>query len=523
MSATRSESTLLSEYDLLKFHISATKSDEDPFVKLRSHFTDKEEKFIPGEEQFHHSFKLFKKNPKPGASEQRSKNEWIEISSIVSSQKYKEEFCRFNVLMGEVFRFELGDSMPKYRIEEYEDDAYKLITKKLDCIGPDFLDYYGDHIEPSIDYKIHKQTFKKEEIRVWEGAYQGTEILEGTGAACFMKYFYLDDDFHFANALVIRKNGHKLFVPIDHDRCLWTFPAKFQSLIAKLDRPVDAMEKVFSYVTAHPEGEAKFNPNTSIFDTSKIAGVKNKDMGQQDEEDYVNMPWIKHRFPKLWDWMKHMVRPYTEKVSKDMTVKNEVIFFRLKSCLTPYLKRFLVEYHFGQNYAFNDLKNEIHEKMQNELFILKGICEKSSAIHEYMTSHRITALQAMIYEMNLAFHDNKHYMPADKAAWETIWSTVSGLIIKNYNSMLIAQKLPILSELEINKLKLFSKDCENNSMEAITQVGKFYETMGRKFAAAETMKRVEILTPRGENEDELKITPSYSIEKIELFPKLIML
>ncbi len=491
MMASQEKKAASLESELLELHLRATKTEQDHFVKRREHFNEKATEFVPNKDEPYHSFNLFTKKCKPNSSQQYSLNQWIEITTAVESDEFQEEYCLFNILMGEIYRFELGNEMPKYRMVETSYECYKLITKKItDLIETDFQEYYIKHIEPKIKYTLGKQTVDGLEKAVWEGEpYQGEEIFEGMGGGLVMKYLYPDDDFHFGNGLVINKDGHKIFIPIDHDRSLWPFLAKFQSDIAKHDRPVEA-DKILEYASTHPDAELIYDSKDCIVRESKIKGIKNKDMGMQNEEDYATLPLIKHRFPKLWTWMYALTKPYSEAVSKNKMVQNEISFFRLKSCLTSYLKTYLVEYHFGRYEDFAEIKNELHTKIQTELSNAKALCEKSPIIHEYLSTHRIAILQTMLYEVNQAFNDNKHYIPSNKTTWEDIWSKMADLTITNFNNMLIAKKLAPLSTSEIEKLKFFAKNCETGAPEAIKDVIQFYNIMGRKYAAFAASKKL---------------------------------
>ena len=500
MSATRLESALILENDLLKLHLSSIKSDKDPFVKPRSHFLEKERDFIPIPDQSKaHTFMLFNKQPKAGGSEQRSKNEWIEITSPYVDEKSKEAFCRFNVLMGDIFRFELGNTLPKYRLEQCADGTYKLLSKKLhNCIGSDFYNYFDEKIYSNVIYKLKDIDGKV----VREFTYEGAQALEGMGGAFAMKYLYADNDFHFSNALAVEIDGHIIFVPIDNDKALWPFTHPFLTSEIQQSESLDK-EKKMSYVSEYKNSIAHFDPIRRVYDYSKIAGVTHGNMGHQNEEDYRTLPCQKYRTPKNWEWMDHTSKYYSKSISRNPMVENEISFFQLKATLTPYLKKLVGEYQYRKP-EFSELKAKFHINIQKELSDSKEICEQSPVIHAFMQTHRIALLQTIIYEVNLAFHDNKHYIPENKQTWELIWSSLSNLITQNFNNMLTVQKLPPLNETEIENLKLFSKQCETNPPAVIPNVIKFYETMDRKYAAYAANKRLLALNAKTSSEAKLE-------------------
>ncbi len=507
MATVRDEFKTLSEEELLNLHLSSIHSDKDHFVKPRGHFEDKATEFVPFKNQKeYHTFTTFKKCHKVGSSKQRNENEWIEITSSVVDDKFKEEFCRFNVLMGEIFRFELGSVLPKYRIEKCLDGSYKLLTKKLkNCDGSDFFDFYDKNIYKKSKFKIIHKAGKD--------IYEVTPpiedfIIEGIGGACAMKYLYVEDDFTLSNALAISVEGYIVFIPLDHDRCLWPFPQQFYNGRTKKIEPLESM-KIMQYVSEYINSQKRYNEEEKVFQYSHADDIKYKDIGEQHEEDYVTLPLVKHKTPRNWEWMQHLIKSFAKKVSDNPTVKSEVSFFRLKASLTSYLKKFLVEYHFGRDPKFSKLKTELNDKIQQELLQLKKINEQSSVIRDFMREHRIASLQAMLYEVNLAFHDNKHYLPKDKSIWENIWINVSNMVINNFNAMLTAQALPLLNDEEKEGLKIFSINCENDLTKVLPDVVKFYETMGRQCAADVTKKKLNaaiaeksILTPEKTDKQE---------------------
>lgn len=434
-----------------------------------------------------------------GGSEERCKNDWIEITTCVVDEKSKEAFCRFNVLMGDIFRFDLGNTLPKYRLEQCANGSYRLLTKKLhNCIGTDFFDYFNAKIFPNITAKLKDIDGKS----IFEFGYTGDIVLEGMGGAFAMKYLYCENDFHFSNSLAVETDGHIIFVPIDNDRTLWPFTYPFLTSKIQKTEPLDK-EKMMSYVSEYKDSIPHYNRVKKIYDSSKSTSVTHGSTGHQNEEDYRSLPLHKYRTPTNWAWMVHQVQPYSKFLSRNPMVENEISFFQLKATLTPYLKKLIGEYQYRKP-EFSELKAKFLARIQQELSDSKEICEQSPVIHAFMQTHRIALLQTIIYEVNLAFHDNKHYIPENKQTWELIWSSLSNLITQNFDNMLTAQKLPPLNETEIENLKLFSKQCETNPPAVIPTVVKFYETMDRKYAAYAANKRLLALNTKTSSEAKLE-------------------
>lgn len=460
----KSEFGVPSESDLLaRFAAVFAEEKAYAFLHSRDHFEEKTSTLHFEATGDYHHFEKFKKKYKITGSEERNTSGWMEISSEMHDPKHAEYLYRLIVLIGDIYRFDYGNLAPKYRIDYYPNGTFKLLTKiEPGCIEPDFFDYVVKHFFP------HGP--------VMSNPYQDEKTFEGLGTSTTLAYIYRNDDFNFGNLLPVKVGNHVIFIPIDHDRSLWPLPDEFFSAKGKNDRPLQATKEL-RYESEYPGATVKRRPKkegSSILKTHTFA-----DMGTQNEEDYCRLPLIRHRIPTIWQFMYRSIKPYVVAASQSEVVENEVSYQRLKTCLTSFTKKLLVEYHLGREGRFADLKTKVSTLVQSEIATAESICRDSARIHNYLNKYRLQVFQAILFELNASFYDNKHYMPKDKAVWGQLWADVVDLTLAKFNSMLSAQQLDILSLQEVIQLKQFAVAANNNEPETCAQTAKFFQEQQR--------------------------------------------
>jgi hypothetical protein len=403
------------------------------FKKLNTHFKPEEHKLTLVDTATHHSATKIQKIHKAGSSPQRD-DFWCKINNTSQIQLSPIDRSRLNqiiILSGELFRFSDGH-LPKYRMwveEKNEENAYPV--SKFIPDSEDFFEYFKENIFP------HQILVN----RKW--AYQHNPRLEGMARGIFGKYFYLDNDFHEGNALVDKK---KYFHAIDHD---WCFIPVTWDLHGK-----------------HVYGEADA-PRTY----NKLMTLK----------DYDNLPLFKDYQGSNCLWTNKGFIPYLNVIAKDPDFINEKHFAALKTLATQDFQKYLVAYHIEDGEDAKGVGDILTERFNN----FSKVLPQSASFMTYLRLNRITALQAIIFEVNDFFNHNRHYLlPRNKQNNETYpqWQVriqpeklnILKTVIEMYSQLLFQFGEHSLDEVETTDLLSFSMAIARNKVDELQSVKSFY-------------------------------------------------
>jgi len=461
-----------------KLLLEATQERRSLFIKSANHFTVETRFAIPDESK-HHSAHTSKKKSKLSPNKNRDENEWIRITNTLIQPAYAERENKLMVLAGEIYRFEIGNTQPKYRVFKHPSGPTEIISKKLpECT--EFYTYSDKNIYPNIDFTAN--------------VYHGNDFFEGMGRVIFAKYIYLENDFNSGNDYLTQQNGQQYYVGIDHDQSFHPLSIDFhvnKNSNKELGYPADRNDT--KYVKIKIPGY--------VAEYYLVTGKQKEYIGEFDVADYDNLPFIKYYVPKNWYFMGKAEKPYFTKLGKTKLFNNEKHFSAFKMLVTPFMKTFLTEFHI----THEGDKKVIHKILADRLKDLNQICEKSIDFQNYINQHYFAATKAIIYEMRLFFEDNRHYLPKDKSVWKTIWKSLSAELLKHVEALLNQLNIHLIVEQQ-QELSVFAEHCETNPAAVIPVVAQFYEQQLMDFHKKVCLKKLNKLTGFEESKQDAPLT-----------------
>lgn len=469
------------EAKVIQMHLAALPKDHYPFRKPEGHFVldQKEQKGI----STHHSITLAHKRPKVTGSEARNTHPWLLLKNEFRDKKLIEVNIRFIILMGEILRFVLDGLQPKYREVRKADASMELYTKQVkSAYKADWFDYLADFIYQEKYEQIGEKFSSKamQNIPVWK--YKGNDFIEGIVAAHMVSLIYLNDDLNGGNGIFTSVAGIKKLVMIDLDRMLWTFSAAFFTFTDTIKRTNYCSENI----KAEPW---TYDPKRQDFvEWSRFPGMTTDEcLEQHHEDDYVGSPFVTHFLPTSWQLNARAMMPYAKALAQSEIGRNENPFFRLKSILTLPIQHFLIEYHWQRKtesltkppVVFSEWEAKFRKTFMARLGDVEQFAHVSPQIHDYLTSNRMTAIKAILFEVNAGFYEAKHYFPRDRKRWDQIWAGYADLIIGKFERILAAQQLAPLVAQERRELQQFAAVCDRMPSAVMTELEKFYQGQKR--------------------------------------------
>jgi len=448
------------------------------FIKPRAHFAKQELNVRVHDDQAHHSAKKMKKKSS-GDSRQRTESTWLKLTN--QDQVQRKRLFPLIVTAGEIYRFEIGNVEPKYRILNQE-GRYNIITKEITA-GVAFHDYFQKNIDQDLIRKRNAAGwYKIDSNNQYALTYVGNHFLEGMGRITTCNYLYGEDDAHFYNAYV---NQDNYFVAIDRDRSFWPITYAFHS--SSFGAEGEKLQQKFIYYQSTYPNVSLINAEEERYSLSELE-INN--MGILCVKDYDNLPILENYFPATWGFMQRQFKPYAKKLAKNALFLNEKHFSTLKYLVTFSFKQLLINLHVSD---INDATN-MHQFMQERFHKLIEICKQSNAFLTYLNANRPSLMQIIFYEINTFFKDNAHYVPTENQDQHIMWHySIYQIMMAEFSSLLTAWECLPQTEIEENILKQYTMDIRDNKAEAIQFAIDFYEQQGMKYHAKLGQQRLQLL------------------------------
>lgn len=470
------------EDQLITAMLAETRDEYDAFEKKRSHF-GKAKNFGLTDDAKHHSVKMFKKKEKENSSSDYSQSDWLEITSDLPAYRTVKVFFRFLTAMGDIVNSEMGHFAPKYRYVVNNVGEYKLLSKRI----PNGATVFGDFFDEKILPKIKKE--QSDDPKLPHSTYEGEEDCEGVGVSYLLKVIlYDDDDAHFGNFMKTEVKGKVFVSPIDWDHSLWPLS---DTLYSKRSRSDMESEKVMQYLSGHPKA-IWFPDDEKGEDTSKIKGLKQKHIGRQREENYQSAPVGSFKTPYNDQFMTQHAKAYSIAASKSKVVPNEINYHRIKTSLTLFLRKFIVDFHFTREEPLQRFGRKMRKKIVNIGTTAKKLCQTSDTVKRYLEANRLSVIKTILYDWNTFFYDNPHYLTKKQDVWKTMWLDIVDLIVGKFDKLLAVHGLDVLTAAELKEIRQYADKCENNYTGACKEAVTFYQQQEREAFAANELEQLKL-------------------------------
>lgn len=367
------------------------------FIKKDVHFSNGVEVKVDDGYEYHRLFQCKKipKESKPNSH--RNQKEWLMNHNTCTNPDKVDRQNATIVLMGEIYRFEIGVTQPKYRIVKNNDRSFP-ITEIVEGYQS-FFDYACQNLTKT--------------------TYANNQYLHGLGRVSFNKWLYLENDYQFKNMCLNKDN---YFVGIDHDRSLAPLVLKFKTAY-ETDHLKKYLFRNYDSSVKHLSREKKDKLTWLIKDKNMT------DMGDIHLDDYQYFPLITHYLATNWQF--EAAQNYSKFLCAHPTFLNEKHFSALKSTVTQFIKRELIQLHI----AHEQDQKEITELVTNRMAEMQNILTKSTDFIRYFIENGMDALHLILYEVQQFLMENKHYRYTEPDHQNTQWKKITENIIQEYNAL----------------------------------------------------------------------------------------
>lgn len=469
--------------------LEATKQQSGKFIKLKRNFSQENIFNIPDKGQ-HHSAHISKKKPKNTANSTRDINEWIRISTTRIFPQYTNRANWLYMVAGEIYRFEIGDTQPKYRIVQHPNRLTEIITKKIPQ-ATEFFEYFFEKIHPDLT-----KDQKTDSI-----VYKGNIFFEGIARCELAKWLYLENDGSSGNSLL---NAQQYFVAIDFAQSFWPIAAKFYVH--------QSSEKITDYPVTREDLEVKRIETTDNHPPHyQIKGKTYEYIGELHPLDYKNLPVIQYLVPKSSDFMGDDITPYAQKLAQTQQFNNERHFAAFKALTTTFIKKYIVEYHYREQADKQHDRCALHAILSKQFEAFTNICKQSDEFKEYIQNNYFSAAKATIYEVRQFFDENKHYFPKDTTLWLSLWKSIAKDLLQEtheFLSSILTNKEPGgLTREEMRELTQFAEQCQTSPESILPEVADFYADQLMRFHEKNCRSKLAKLSGRKEEYEHQEVLP----------------
>jgi hypothetical protein len=443
------------------------------FSKSREHFGNEKSFYFPAQ-AIGQSVYQFKKTVKQNSSQDRNESNWLTIKTPMILPEFLPRSIALSVVAGEFYRFDIGNTQPKYRSLVEEETA--LLTKMIrESEFADFFEYLSSRVS----------SFSNETNLTMN------RFLEGMGRVILTKWLYAEDDAHFGNFLVNKDN---YLIGIDNNKCFYPVTHKFHMQL----REVKALTVDIDNPSIKLKPICHLGKNLYI-----VEGLSSSDMGEMHQEDYNNLPVTRHHLAYNWQFITPQVKLfYSKNLAQDKRFLNEKYFTTFKILTTAFVKDLLVDIH-AQDQDRQETKNFVSGRIKK----LAIIASNSDGIHSYLFENGIVILNVIIYEMNDFFNDNKHYQAESEQEQQVLWEFFYKQVIQEFSKLMVDLSFIGLTEQQQKSVELYANNIKKNGQAEIKLVHAFYKAQLMNYHA---------------NLAEVKIMPvkqaSTTIETAELNP-----
>lgn len=435
-------------------------SPDYPFIKPCTKFHDDEKSHPPSDGGTHHTVSILGKKPKTDRPPnlRRDNKRWFKVKQkTAETPEYQNNSQALAVAFGEISRFLIGTSQPKYRIARERDGTSYIVSEEIKGFTS-----FRDHLSKA-----------RAESKTQDTSHR---FIEETGRGVFYKYYCLEDDFHANNAAI---NDKEQFVAFDHDLILGPLSMKeFLSQPRKNKTCRHGAEQTCSVddKNCRQFANKKINYNItgyehvgSYYDGPHSTFTLNEESatfcGFANPQDYATLPRVRYFVPTNWFFNDEPI--YAAWLAAHPQFLNEKHFSAIQAFVTQDIQIELLDIH---------LSNTEHRQFAKAALLSRFDSFLSDPLlQNYLANHRADILTTVQYELQQSLNNNKHYCHSDKPSANSQWEQLCSSTLKHFENLLARCNQAPLSSAERAKITLCAVSIHENTETNLYHAHRFYQ------------------------------------------------